>query len=314
MLLSDYIDLLNEIQNNNIKNNDVNDMSVIEDDLNSNTHVLTIQEDNNWNLYISCIELGIKAQFNSRNFLNDLGSNRVKPNQYIENYDYGGLSILFENDGFINYGNNITVYSNEIYNWVFNDFLEIGIELDDIINIFGDGKYNNISGENYLSYDIDDNGNSTSPGQSVAHLYIYYNEKMLVTKYSLYAFKIVPLLSNSDYISIYKIETSEPNNENGVGVSITFSNDNEKAIKYIYFFVTPYNAVNDIVYSEIGGISTIETQMTGPIEKTILYIKQGFVTTNADNVWYNPNIKYAIINSIKIVYMDNEEVVLNTFY
>ena len=58
---------------------------------------------------------------------------------------------------------------------------------------------------------------------------------------------------------------SGPDSAGGVGVQISIKNDSEKTIKYVSFKVIPYNAVNDVVSSSIGGVTDKWLKITGPI-------------------------------------------------
>ena len=120
----------------------------------------------------------------------------------------------------------------------------------------------------------------------------------------------LPILENRNYVGIYGLETSEPNTAGGVDVNIRFSNDSDKTIKYIYFNVTPYNAVDDVVSSEIGDRNTVSLELTGPIEPSDRFDSDTFISVSTENAWYNTNIKYAKLESVRIIYMDNEEVTL----
>lgn len=84
----------------------------------------------------------------------------------------------------------------------------------------------------------------------------------------------------------------------GVGVRINIKNDSEKAIKYATFEVIPYNAVNDVVSSSIGGKTKAQLELTGPIEPG------GRAVPKWTGVWYNSTISTVKILQIEIIYMD----------
>lgn len=113
---------------------------------------------------------------------------------------------------------------------------------------------------------------------------------------------IIPYSKASKYIKDFSGLTKEPNSAGGVDLELEFTNSNSKTIKYIYFTVTPYNAVDDVVSSEIGGKSTTKLRYTGPIRPNE---KSSII---GDCIWYNVSIKYAIISQIDIQYMDGEKV------
>lgn len=65
----------------------------------------------------------------------------------------------------------------------------------------------------------------------------------------------------------------------GVSPYIYWRNNSGKTIKYITFYTTPYNAVWDVVASEIGGYTTARLQVTGPIYPYDPYNLMGESTT-----------------------------------
>ena len=54
----------------------------------------------------------------------------------------------------------------------------------------------------------------------------------------------------------------------GVSIYVYWRNESDKEIKYLRFYVTPYNAVGDRVNSEIGNKSTTQCYITGPLPKS----------------------------------------------
>ncbi len=72
-------------------------------------------------------------------------------------------------------------------------------------------------------------------------------------------------LDSKKSINIYSVDF-DINTADGVSPFIYWRNDSGKTIKYINFTAIPYNAVGDIVYSEIGGKSTAILSVTGPID------------------------------------------------
>ena len=91
--------------------------------------------------------------------------------------------------------------------------------------------------------------------------------------------------------------TGLPNSVGGVDLHISYDYISDKEAKYIYFTVTPYNAVNDIVSREIGNKTTAHCKITGPVKKGRDYGRYSCV-------WYNNTIEYAKLNMIEIEYMD----------
>lgn len=100
-------------------------------------------------------------------------------------------------------------------------------------------------------------------------------------------------------INIKKITVDKPNIVDGVDMRIYWQNLSGKEIKYIYFDVQAFNAVNDPVKCEIRG-SSVRTNMyvTGPVPANF----------NSHHyweaVWYNSSIKRAEILNVRIEYMD----------
>lgn len=60
------------------------------------------------------------------------------------------------------------------------------------------------------------------------------------------------------------------NSADGVSFTIEWNNHSDKAIKYIHFYVTPYNRVWDRLTCDIRGYSTADCYVTGPIYKNTL--------------------------------------------
>lgn len=116
---------------------------------------------------------------------------------------------------------------------------------------------------------------------------------------------LLELAKNS--IEISKIKTSAPNSADGVDLYIYWKNKSEKIIKYAYFTVVPYNAVDDIVYCEIRNTAKFTGKETGPFKQN-----QG---SNGDTYWecpwYNSTIKYAKLVNIQIEYMDGTSLELS---
>ena len=92
---------------------------------------------------------------------------------------------------------------------------------------------------------------------------------------------------------------SGANSAGGVSVRITFQNDTQKTIKYVYFDVVPYNAVKDAQRCTISGKTKAELSFTGPIEP-------GAVCRNIywENIWYNRTITTLDLVMVEVLYMD----------
>lgn len=100
-------------------------------------------------------------------------------------------------------------------------------------------------------------------------------------------------------INIKKITVAKPNIVDGVDMTIYWQNLSGKEIKYIYFDVQAFNAVDDPVKCEIKGTS-VRTNMrvTGPISAKFNSYHYW------EAVWYNSSIKRAEILNVRIEYMD----------
>ena len=107
-------------------------------------------------------------------------------------------------------------------------------------------------------------------------------------------------------VIIQEIGTRYPNSAGGVDVRISFVNASEKTIKYIYFFVDPYNRVGDKERSEIGRKQRAKLEYVGPIKPGGGRIIQlgGVVWSN---VWYNSSIRCTELKRLKTVFMDGTE-------
>ena len=135
-------------------------------------------------------------------------------------------------------------------------------------------------------------------------------------------------------IRVTKPEIYEINSVGGVTFEIYWRNQSSKKIKYLRFYVTPYNAVNDPVYW-LGNSSTW-CYSTGPYSKTnvgeyyrykgewetifkekssysTLYptytlkkpdLQNTFNCCMWENVWYNFDVDKIKLSKIKIEYMD----------
>ena len=64
-------------------------------------------------------------------------------------------------------------------------------------------------------------------------------------------------------IGIYRIDSV-----GGVEPQVCWRNESQKAIKYIHFYLEPYNAVNDKVSCQISGQSITDCNSTGPFEES----------------------------------------------
>ncbi|MDU0204902.1 hypothetical protein ACYEXS_35745 [Paenibacillus sp. MAH-36] len=105
---------------------------------------------------------------------------------------------------------------------------------------------------------------------------------------------------------ISKIHPSKPNSAGGVDLEIEWANNSDKVIKYVVFSVEPYNAVNDIVVSQIGGNSLFKGKITGPVSKDDVGLKNSYW----ENAWYNNSINTVQLVNVTIQYLDDTIVTL----
>ena len=114
-------------------------------------------------------------------------------------------------------------------------------------------------------------------------------------------------------VKVYSVFVDEINSAGGVDMKIAWENASSKTIKYIYFTVEAYNAVDDKVYCEIGDYNEFTGHSTGPFEAgytNLLYDNwedEYSVDTYWENCYYNSDIRYFVLTNIRIVYMDNTE-------
>lgn len=101
--------------------------------------------------------------------------------------------------------------------------------------------------------------------------------------------------------------TEGPDSAGGTGVKIFIKNDSEKTIKYVSFEVIPYNAVNDVAPSEIGGKTNQWLTITGPINPGADHMEAQW-----ESIWYNSTIKRVEIRTIEVEYMDGSKETFHT--
>jgi chromosome segregation ATPase len=111
-----------------------------------------------------------------------------------------------------------------------------------------------------------------------------------------------------EIIRVKSVLTGKPNSAGGVNLYIVWQNKSQKTIKYAYFTVEAYNAVDDVVYSNIGfERKSFTGKETGPV-KTGEWRGDD---TYWECAWYNNTIVRAVIKYINIEYMDGTTVSLN---
>ncbi|WP_406534180.1 hypothetical protein [Methanobrevibacter sp.] len=134
-------------------------------------------------------------------------------------------------------------------------------------------------------------------------------------------------------IKITNCSVSSPNSAGGVDVYIDFYNKSGKTIKYVYYQVQAYNAVDDPANCEIRGTSISQRlQFTGPVDSGCysnnqleyeqakerwenrptnydelempMELPTALINTCWECVWYNYSIKYCKLIDVSIEYMD----------
>ncbi|MBR6656029.1 MAG: hypothetical protein IKL20_05435 [Alistipes sp.] len=102
----------------------------------------------------------------------------------------------------------------------------------------------------------------------------------------------------ADIISITEAGLSSPNSAGGCDYYFCYQNKSKKAIKYLYWTGTVYNAVNDPAYCDIRRTATYKGKDTGPVG----YGESG--GGGWDCVVYNYSADTMKLSNIRIVYMD----------
>jgi hypothetical protein len=74
------------------------------------------------------------------------------------------------------------------------------------------------------------------------------------------------LLSKGFPVAILEVRRGNINSTGGVDALISWENISDKEIKYIVFIVIPYNRVNDVAPSTIGGATAASLRVTGPVK------------------------------------------------
>ncbi len=108
-------------------------------------------------------------------------------------------------------------------------------------------------------------------------------------------------------VQIHDVYVDDINSADGVDMRISWTNTSNKTIKYIHFYVVPYNAVGDQMYCDIRDYSRFDAYVTGPCEPGHEgYYKIGDIYYGNlwETVWYNSSIRTIELVGMKIIYMD----------
>lgn len=233
-------------------------------------------------------------------------------NEHSASYNDGSNSFMNADiavDDFVDGRGNTEGYIDDIFahseEWVLNGFLRVGTSKDDVVNNLGEPQEDGGYVANYYFED---------PVLNSYKITIYYNtETNTVESYGVhnattdlpgftdFAYQ-VPQYVAEGYFTIVSCYTTEPNSADGVDFVVSFTNDSDRRIKYFIITATPYNAVDDVVFSQIGDESTKDFELVGPIEP-----HSEVQLVERENAWYSANIKYPKIERIKIIYMDGNQ-------
>ena len=121
-------------------------------------------------------------------------------------------------------------------------------------------------------------------------------------------------------VQVHDVWVYDINSADGVEMSISWTNTSDKTIKYIHFYVEPYNAVNDKMSCDIRDHSLFDAYVTGPCEsgykgyRYLHFYEDGvpqYKGTLWENCWYNSSIRTIDLVGIKIIYMDDTEIELD---
>lgn len=92
-----------------------------------------------------------------------------------------------------------------------------------------------------------------------------------------------------------------PGKAGDVSVTCRMFNAGTKTIKYITFFLVPYNQVGDVVACTASGVTEVSVKVTGPLEPE----EDGKVEW--EDLWFNETITEVKLKEVLIQYMDNSE-------
>lgn len=106
-------------------------------------------------------------------------------------------------------------------------------------------------------------------------------------------------------LTIQQSTLCSPNSAGGCDYTLEFTNMSNKTIKYLYWYGSVYNAVNDKVACSIRDTYFFSGKDTGP------YPPNDICEANWDNVIYNYSANEMRLSKITIVYMDGTSVNLS---
>ena len=187
----------------------------------------------------------------------------------------------------------ISIVSDE---WIVNNFLMIGLSKEEVITRMGNDYQFHLY---------------TTPNPYYSFTYILHNcrivisfaddtvQQIFIDEKMFWSHVQNPLYVANGHFSIYELYPTKSSDL--VRCCCEFRNTSGRIIKYLTITATPYNAVDDIVYSSINNESKKSFLFTGPIEvNKTEYLR-------SEDGWYNSNIRYVKLEEIKITYLDGEQ-------
>lgn len=107
------------------------------------------------------------------------------------------------------------------------------------------------------------------------------------------------------YIKFTAAYLGKPNSVGGCDAHFSFKNTSKNTIKYLYIKFAVYNAVDDIVFDELGR-NSMELQYTGPL-------KPGRSDSGIwDCIIYDYSARRLVMTSLDIVYMNGTKIHYNS--
>ncbi len=101
-------------------------------------------------------------------------------------------------------------------------------------------------------------------------------------------------------LTIWNIDITDINSANGVSFRIEWAHlIPDKTVKYVDFYVTPFNAVGDVVNCELRGNRQFKGRVTGPIS-----FHYGTESSEWENAWYNNTVRCIRLDQVNVYYTD----------
>lgn len=84
------------------------------------------------------------------------------------------------------------------------------------------------------------------------------------------------------------------------GVALQFNTYSEQPLKYVRFYIVPFDRVNERVVDPLTGLTVFTTRLTGP------YDNGGFEMADSDTIW-GTLVDHVCIDVIVVTYMDDTQ-------